>query len=92
MKIPKEELGIVTAMLERYTKQRLPRLLEMKERLDRGEKLDDQDMQFLEMLERDRPQTQAIAKRHKELHEIAMKAISLYHEITSKALRNERDS
>ena len=92
MKIPKEELGIVTAMLERYTKQRLPRLLEMKERLDRGEKLDDHDMEFLDMIERDRVQTLAVAKRHEDLHEIAMKAINLYHEITQKALQNERNA
>lgn len=90
MKIPKEELGVVTALLERYTKQRLPKLLEMKERLDRGEKLDDYDMELLEAIERDRDQTLAIAKRHKALHEITMKAINLYHEITSKALENEQ--
>lgn len=92
MKIPKEELGIVTAMLERYTKQRLPRLLEMKERLDRGERLDDHDMEFLEMIERDRAQSLAVAKRHEDLHEILVKAINLYHEITLKALQNERNA
>jgi len=92
MKIPKEELGIVTMMLERFTKQRLPRLLEMKERLDRGETLDDHDMEFLEMIEKDRLQTLSVAKRHQDLHEIAMKAINLYHEITSKALENQQKS
>jgi len=79
-------------MLERFTKQRLPRLLEMKERLDRGETLDDHDMEFLEMIEKDRLQTLSVAKRHQELHEIAMKAINLYHEITSKALENQQKS
>jgi len=92
MTIPKEELGLVTTLLERYTKQRLPKLLEMKERLDRGEKLDDYDMELLETIEHDREQTLAVAERHKELHLIAMKAINLYHEITSKALENEQKS
>jgi hypothetical protein len=85
--------GLVTTLLQRYTRQRLPRLLEMKERLDRGEKLDDYDIDFLQMIadeRKDRNQALQTAYRHPELHELVLKAIDLYHEITSKALENER--
>ncbi len=43
-----KEDGVILALIERFERQRLPRILELKERVDKGELLDESDMEFLE--------------------------------------------
>lgn len=50
MSSSKRELGIKTAILQRIHKQYLPQLELMKRRLDRGECLNDYDMDVLERI------------------------------------------
>jgi hypothetical protein len=42
-----DDLGVISALLERLNNQRLPRLLDIKQRVDAGGRLDSIDMQFL---------------------------------------------
>ena len=85
-----EDLAVVTALLERFTKQRLPRLREMLARVDAGERLDDVDMEFMEQALADGKSAGAIIERHPELDEIVKKIVGLYHEIMTKAVENEK--
>jgi hypothetical protein len=85
-----EDLAVVTALLERFTKQRLPRLREMLARVDAGERLDDVDMEFMEQAMGDGKSARPLIERHPELDELAKKVIGLYHEIMTKALENEK--
>ena len=48
MKDPNKEAGVVQVLVDRMEKQRLPRALELKERVDQGGLLSDSDIAFLE--------------------------------------------
>lgn len=84
-----EDTGMIEALLQRLNDFRLPRLLELKERVTGGETLDDYDLEFLAQALEDGRDNQALIDRNPELQKLAVKMIALYHEITAKALENE---
>jgi hypothetical protein len=85
-----EDAGTIQALLERLNTQRLPRALELKEKVDRGERLDTADIQFLQRVLEDASSAQRLAAKHGEFQELVGRLISLYSEITSKGLENEK--
>lgn len=82
-------LGLVEVMAKRLAEQRIPRALELKDKLERGERLNDFDIGFLEEALEDATQTLAYIEQHPEWQELAAKLIDLYKEITAKALEVE---
>jgi hypothetical protein len=87
-----KDLGVATVVLERFTSERLPRALALKEKVDRGEKLDDRDLKFLHEVFTTARQIEYMVERHPEYQEIYAQATQLYKEITEKALENEKGS
>ncbi len=87
-----KDTGIIYVLLERMEKIRLPRALDLKAQVDRGETLSSTDIDFLSQVLEDAKQIQPILERHPEYQNLVGRVIHLYHEITSKALENEQRS
>ena len=87
-----EDVGLITVLLQRLETQRLPRALALKEKVDRGELLDDFDLGFLEEVLPDTSSIRPFLAQHPEYQELAARMMHLYKEITDKALENEKAS
>ena len=87
-----EELGVIYSVIERFEKQRLPRLLELKKRVDNGEVLSESDIRFMYQVTLDAQRSKRLIDRHPEFHRFCSEVIHLYEEIAVKALENEKES
>ena len=85
-----DDAGTIQAVLERLEKFRLPRAMAIKARVDQGERLSDNDMQFLKRVLQDAQGAQAVAERNPQYQTLVVRVIGLYDEITRKALENEQ--
>lgn len=84
-----KSLGTITVIGERMVKIRLPRALEIKERVDSGEVLTDHDLRFLEEVFEDAHTITPLLAERPEYQDIAARMLALYKEITTKALENQ---
>ena len=87
---PSEEDGVILVLIERFEKQRLPRLKALKEKADNGELLSDEDVEFLDTVIHDAQQSKQLIDRHPEWQTFCAMVVHLYETITEKALDNER--
>ena len=92
MTTSQKDAGTIQALLDRLHKQRLPRALELKKRVDAGARLEDGDIDFLHRVFEDANHVRGFVARHPEHEKLVARLISLYSEITSKALENEEKS
>lgn len=82
--------AVIEVLMERFEKRRLPRLLDIKEKVDQGNKLDQFDMEFLTTVFKDaRENEHYLEEAGDEYKNLIAKVSSLYHSITEKALENE---
>jgi hypothetical protein len=84
-----KDIGVLTALVQRLENTRLPRVIEMKERVERGEVLDDHDLDFLEKVFGEVGELKPFLDRNPQYQDIAGRMTQLYKEITTKALANE---
>ena len=87
---PSNEDGVILALIDRFEKQRLPRLLELKEKTDNGELLSDEDITFLDTVIHDAQQSKQLIDRHPDWQAFCANVVHLYETITEKALDNEK--
>ena len=92
MRTPYDDSGTVQVVLERLVKLRLPRALALKKRVDAGKKIDEYDIRFLKRVIKDSAQFRSLTRNHPELRPLMSKVSSLYSDIVSKALENEKNA
>lgn len=81
--------GVIKALLDRFNLQRLPQLLNMEERVNRGEVLNELDIAHLEEMFSAANQINQLIDRHPDYKPLVSQVIGLYKTITSKALENQ---
>ena len=90
MNEPSNDDGVVAVLLQRLSNQRLPRALELKEKVDQGGLLDEIDIEFLQKVFTDANKTMQLVDRHPEHQDLVARIISLYSDITARGLENEK--
>jgi hypothetical protein len=85
---PMSDEATEKALVDRLN-DRLPRILELKERVDRGARMSDADIAFLKDMVEDAQRSQSFIVRHPDLHQLAGEVVSLYAQIMQKAMENE---
>jgi len=81
--------GMLAVLVERLEKQRIPRALELKAKVDQGNILEDHDIAFLQEVLTDSTNIKSLIERHPEYGNLAGQVMTLYREITEKALANQ---
>jgi len=84
-----KDAGVLLALLQRLETQRLPRLLDLKKKVDAGNCLDDNEVTYMQELINDATQIKPILDKHPEYTTLVGRVAQLYNEITAKALENE---
>jgi len=85
-----KDKGMIMVLLERFNKQRLPRALALKKKVDSGELLDDYDHKYIKELQKDASQAMLIIERNPEYKELAAKIINMWNEIVEKDIENQK--
>jgi hypothetical protein len=85
-----KELGVIAVLAKRMVEERLPKALALKERVERGEVLNDLDLAFLEQVVVDARKVLPMAQENPQVLDVAGRMLKLYREISDKALENEK--
>ena len=89
---PSKDAGVIAVLMRRLERERLPRVLGIKAKVDRGERLSDGEIVFLEGVFMDANRIRPLVDRHHEYELLTARVIHLYKMITDKALENERQT
>lgn len=86
----KDEQGTILALLHRLESQRIPRLLEILEHVEKGEVLADLEISYLENAMQEASDNRKHISNYPEYQDIAVKLVELYEKIMAKALENQK--
>ncbi len=86
------DAGIILVLLQRFEKQRLPRMTEIMQRLEQGNTINEFDIAYLGQALHDLSLLFPYIDRHPEYEVLFSKVIHYYKSITDKALNNEKNN
>ena len=86
---PSHDDGVIVALINRFETQRLPKLKALREQTERGERLSDADIEFLDMVIQDAMRSKPLIDKHQEWQSFCANVIHLCETITKKSLENE---
>jgi hypothetical protein len=84
-----KDKGVIFVLLERFNKQRLPRALALKKKVDSGELLNDHDHKLIEEVLGDAKQVRTLVERNPEYKDLTANIINLWNEIIEKNIENQ---
>jgi hypothetical protein len=85
-----KDTGSLTALMLELEETRLPRAIRILNRVNKGELLSDRDIRFLKKVYEDSRANEALVDRHPEYNALISRCCSLYTEIITKGLENEK--
>lgn len=85
-----KDMGVLAVLAKRLVEEGLPKALALKERVDRGELLNDLDIAFLDRVFADAKNLGPIINKDPRARDVRGRMVSLYKEIMDKALENEK--
>jgi hypothetical protein len=84
--------GVIQVVVDRMEKLRLPTALQLLDKVNAGETLNDLDLAFLDNVFQDAQKIKGMLDKYPAWQPLAARMINLYNEITTKALENEQGS
>lgn len=87
-----EQTAVKEAVLEQLNNEDLPKLLQLQERVDNGEAINDHDLQLLERVMQEIHSLQSLAQNNPELEKLFAQVTALYTDTTAKAVDNEDET
>lgn len=89
---PIDDTATMQALLDRLLKFRLPRAMDLRKRVDNGERLTDSDIAFLKSALEDAQDGQHFVARNPEFHSLGTQIVALYEHIVQKGIENEKNA
>ena len=85
-----KDAGTIAALMTRFREVRLPRAQRLLEKVNAGNKLDDDDIEFLKRVYNDSRNLHTLVERNPDYLTLITRYIDLYSEIISKAVDLEK--
>lgn len=84
-----QDIGVIKALLDRFNHQHLPRVLEIKSRLEEGKPLSQSDINFLLLVASDSLTMRGLVERNTTYKPLATKMLIFFHDVIVSALESE---
>ena len=88
----RQQNGMMVTLMERFKTQRLPRIMEIKEQVDQGNRLGEYDRLFLEEVIKDAQRNIRYVEEIPEFQHMFIQLAHLYKQIMDKAVENEQQA
>lgn len=85
-----KDAGTLMALMLDLEENRLPRALHILDKVNEGALLSDRDIDFLKDVYEDSRENELLVERHPEYSSLICRCLSLYTEIITKGLENEK--
>ena len=83
-------IGIIQSLVQDFEQHRLPRLFRLKDKVDKGEAINDVDLEYLCKEIKDAGLAMHMTVNYPELQNFCFQMAHLYKEICDEALENEK--